>query len=157
MLIGLMFLKNPLVYVQFHPVTYMIKLNIEMSMAALITKLARQSVEPNIHESLVTNSTTTGVGGTQTNQSTATASRAERGRGNSHPMQFLKRDQADETGPDQRGTIQTTTDIFVHREDAASKSEKTSRSNRASLRNAGGNKGSGWDDDLAPLRDESPA
>lgn len=41
MLIGLMSLKNPLVYIQFHPVTYMVKLNIEMTMAALITKIAR--------------------------------------------------------------------------------------------------------------------
>lgn len=42
MLIGLMSLKNQLVYIQFHPVTYMVKLNIEMSMAAMITKLARE-------------------------------------------------------------------------------------------------------------------
>lgn len=42
MLIGLMSLRNQLVYIQFHPVTYMVKLNIEMSMAAMITKLARE-------------------------------------------------------------------------------------------------------------------
>ncbi|KUL92118.1 hypothetical protein ZTR_02587 [Talaromyces verruculosus] len=42
MLIGLMSLKNQLVYIQFHPVTYMVKLNIEMTMAAMITKLARE-------------------------------------------------------------------------------------------------------------------
>lgn len=41
MLIGLMSLPNQIVYIQFHPVTYMVKLNIEMSMADLITKLAR--------------------------------------------------------------------------------------------------------------------
>lgn len=41
MLIGLMFLKNPVVYIQFHPVTYMVKLNIEMSMASLVVRLAR--------------------------------------------------------------------------------------------------------------------
>ncbi|KAH8690524.1 hypothetical protein BGW36DRAFT_56907 [Talaromyces proteolyticus] len=43
MLIGLMSLRNQLVYIQFHPVTYMVKLNIEMTMAAMITKLARES------------------------------------------------------------------------------------------------------------------
>lgn len=43
MLIGLMFLKNGIVYIQFHPVAYMIKLNIEMSMASLIVKIARNS------------------------------------------------------------------------------------------------------------------
>ncbi|KAL6894972.1 hypothetical protein GGI43DRAFT_124707 [Trichoderma evansii] len=41
MLIGLMSLPNQVVYIQFHPVTYMVKLNIEMTMADLITKLAR--------------------------------------------------------------------------------------------------------------------
>lgn len=41
MLIGLMSLPNQTVYIQFHPVTYMVKLNIEMEMAELITKLAK--------------------------------------------------------------------------------------------------------------------
>lgn len=41
MLIGLMSLPNQVVYIQFHPVAYMVKLNIEMSMAALITRLAK--------------------------------------------------------------------------------------------------------------------
>jgi len=41
MLIGLMFLKNPLVYVIFHPVVYTVKLNIEMSMASLVIRLAK--------------------------------------------------------------------------------------------------------------------
>ena len=42
MLIGLMSLPNQVVYIQFHPVAYMVKLNIEMSMAKLITRLARR-------------------------------------------------------------------------------------------------------------------
>jgi hypothetical protein len=41
LLIGLMFLKNQVVYIQFHPVVYMVKLNIEMSMASLIVRLAQ--------------------------------------------------------------------------------------------------------------------
>ncbi|KFG80254.1 hypothetical protein MANI_011225 [Metarhizium anisopliae] len=41
LLIGLMSLPNQVVYIQFHPVAYMVKLNIEMSMADLITRLAR--------------------------------------------------------------------------------------------------------------------
>jgi hypothetical protein len=41
MLIGLMFLKNQVVYIQFHPVAYMVKLNIEMSMASLVVRLAQ--------------------------------------------------------------------------------------------------------------------
>lgn len=45
LLIGLMSLPNQVVYVQFHPVTYMVKLNIEMSMASLISRLARGSID----------------------------------------------------------------------------------------------------------------
>jgi hypothetical protein len=45
MLIGLMFLKNQIVYIQFHPVTYLVKLNIEMTMASLVVRLARGQSE----------------------------------------------------------------------------------------------------------------
>jgi hypothetical protein len=45
MLICLMSLKNQVVYIQFHPVAYMVKLNIEMSMASLTTKIARNSID----------------------------------------------------------------------------------------------------------------
>lgn len=41
LLIGIMSLPNGLIYAQFHPVVYMCKLNIEMSMASLIGKIAR--------------------------------------------------------------------------------------------------------------------
>jgi hypothetical protein len=41
MLTALLSLPNELVYIQFHPVAYMVKLKIEMSMASLITRLAR--------------------------------------------------------------------------------------------------------------------
>lgn len=50
MLICLMSLKNQVVYIQFHPVAYMVKLNIEMEMASLITKLARGSVDDRNNE-----------------------------------------------------------------------------------------------------------
>ena len=36
-----MFLPNQTVFIQFHPVTYIVKLNIEMAMANLIRKLAQ--------------------------------------------------------------------------------------------------------------------
>ncbi|PSN70637.1 hypothetical protein BS50DRAFT_584239 [Corynespora cassiicola Philippines] len=48
MLIGLMFLKNQVVYIQFHPVVYMVKLNIEMSMASLVVRLARGKPENDV-------------------------------------------------------------------------------------------------------------
>ncbi|MBE3049950.1 hypothetical protein IMZ48_47115 [Candidatus Bathyarchaeota archaeon] len=37
----MMSLPNQVVFIQFHPVVYMVKLNIEMSMASLISKLAK--------------------------------------------------------------------------------------------------------------------
>jgi len=36
-----MFLENQVVYIQFHPVVYIVKLNIEMSMASLVVRLAQ--------------------------------------------------------------------------------------------------------------------
>ncbi|KAI5198976.1 hypothetical protein AUEXF2481DRAFT_3335 [Aureobasidium subglaciale EXF-2481] len=43
MLLGLMALPNQVVYIQFHPVAYMVKLHVEMSMADLIVKVATTS------------------------------------------------------------------------------------------------------------------
>ncbi|KAJ9604471.1 hypothetical protein H2200_011307 [Cladophialophora chaetospira] len=40
MIIGMMFFRNPLVFTAFHPVAYTVKLNIEMSMASLIRRIA---------------------------------------------------------------------------------------------------------------------
>jgi hypothetical protein len=45
-----MFLQNQVVYIQFHPVTYMVKLNIEMSMASLITRIAKDTVQDRNNE-----------------------------------------------------------------------------------------------------------
>jgi hypothetical protein len=44
MIIGLMNLQNGMVYTQFHPVAYMVKLNIEMTMASLIRKIAKATI-----------------------------------------------------------------------------------------------------------------
>ncbi|KAI5459738.1 hypothetical protein BGZ63DRAFT_359620 [Mariannaea sp. PMI_226] len=41
LIISMMSLKNTFVYMQFHPLAYIVKLNIEMSMADLIGKIAR--------------------------------------------------------------------------------------------------------------------
>ncbi|KAF1947038.1 hypothetical protein EJ02DRAFT_334813 [Clathrospora elynae] len=49
LLIGLMFLKNQVVYIQFHPVVYMVKLNIEMSMASLVVRLAQGKTENDMY------------------------------------------------------------------------------------------------------------
>ncbi|RGP67703.1 hypothetical protein FSPOR_5893 [Fusarium sporotrichioides] len=52
MLIGLMSLPNQVVFIQFHPVAYMVKLNIEMSMAKLITRLAKGENSDDYYPSL---------------------------------------------------------------------------------------------------------
>ncbi|KAI9158027.1 hypothetical protein HJFPF1_06013 [Paramyrothecium foliicola] len=43
LIIAMMSLDNTFVYMQFHPLAYIVKLNIEMSMASLIAKVARSS------------------------------------------------------------------------------------------------------------------
>lgn len=42
---AMMSLRNDFVYMQFHPVAYLVKLNIEMSMSNLIIKVARDTGE----------------------------------------------------------------------------------------------------------------
>jgi hypothetical protein len=44
-----MFLKNQVVYIQFHPVVYIVKLNIEMSMASLVVRLAQGKPENDMY------------------------------------------------------------------------------------------------------------
>ncbi|KAF8917203.1 hypothetical protein CPB85DRAFT_216084 [Mucidula mucida] len=43
LLIGVTALPNPFSYTQFHPITYIVKLNIEMSMSRLLIKVARST------------------------------------------------------------------------------------------------------------------
>jgi len=44
LIIGTMFLKNGVVFLQFHPVAYTVKLKIELSMTNLITRIAQETV-----------------------------------------------------------------------------------------------------------------
>ncbi|KAI4598716.1 hypothetical protein KJ359_002608 [Pestalotiopsis sp. 9143b] len=48
LIIGMMSMRNTFVYMQFHPLAYTVKLNIEMSMADLIVKVARARNRNNI-------------------------------------------------------------------------------------------------------------
>ncbi|KAH7144503.1 hypothetical protein B0J13DRAFT_525876 [Dactylonectria estremocensis] len=50
LLIGMMSLPNSFVYVQFHPLVYLLKLHIEMNMADLIGKVVRASNAEGSHE-----------------------------------------------------------------------------------------------------------
>ena len=47
-----MSLPNQTVFIQFHPVVYLVKLNIEMSMATLITQLARKKMTDELYPSI---------------------------------------------------------------------------------------------------------
>ncbi|KAI4599083.1 hypothetical protein KJ359_002040 [Pestalotiopsis sp. 9143b] len=52
LIIAMMSLRNTFVYMQFHPLAYIVKLNIEMSMAELIVKVARARNQANVdHDS----------------------------------------------------------------------------------------------------------
>ncbi|KAI0155218.1 hypothetical protein GGR57DRAFT_511669 [Xylariaceae sp. FL1272] len=52
LLIGLMWLPNGVVFIQFHPVVYMVKLNIELSMANLILRLAQGREDADFRDGL---------------------------------------------------------------------------------------------------------
>jgi hypothetical protein len=45
LIIAMMSLQNTFVYMQFHPLAYIVKLNIEMSMASLIAKIAKSTIQ----------------------------------------------------------------------------------------------------------------
>ncbi|KAH6900813.1 hypothetical protein B0T10DRAFT_37694 [Thelonectria olida] len=59
LIISMMSLKNTFVYMQFHPLAYIVKLNIEMSMADLIGKIARNKSCGIIAEGTFSNSLAT--------------------------------------------------------------------------------------------------
>lgn len=55
LIISMMSLKNGFVYIQFHPLAYIVKLNIEMSMADLIVKISHSSSSPDYNLSISNN------------------------------------------------------------------------------------------------------
>ncbi|KAK7425947.1 hypothetical protein QQZ08_007529 [Neonectria magnoliae] len=61
LIITMMSLKNTFVYMQMHPLAYIVKLNIEMSMADLIGKIARDKTSCPISEGTFSSSTGEGV------------------------------------------------------------------------------------------------
>lgn len=61
LIIAMMSLPNTFVYMQFHPLAYIVKLNIEMSMADLIGKIARDKHCGIINEGTFTSSTSEGA------------------------------------------------------------------------------------------------
>ncbi|KAH6666158.1 hypothetical protein B0J14DRAFT_678858 [Halenospora varia] len=68
LIISMMSLKNSFVYMQFHPLAYIVKLNIEMSMADLIAKVSRTNTnwkDPGLSRTWDTSHITSGDHGTQ--------------------------------------------------------------------------------------------
>ncbi|KAF5667332.1 hypothetical protein FHETE_6035 [Fusarium heterosporum] len=70
-LIGMMSLPNDIVYVQFHPLAYLVKLHIEMSMAELITKVVKAS-NPNGYDYSHSQSRSGGKSGVKSGGKTTT-------------------------------------------------------------------------------------
>ncbi|XWX01598.1 hypothetical protein V2A60_009626 [Cordyceps javanica] len=61
LIISMMSLKNTFVYMQFHPLAYIVKLNIEMSMAGLIARIAKSRNPMGHSEGMLSHSRTHGT------------------------------------------------------------------------------------------------
>ncbi|KAI5235839.1 hypothetical protein E4T42_09616 [Aureobasidium subglaciale] len=91
LIIAMMSLKNSFVYMQFHPLAYIVKLNIEMTMSELISKVARAQNNPH---GAVMPSTSTGdrTGGrsrmTRTEDKTLTQSKIHAFTGRAEDMEM---------------------------------------------------------------------
>lgn len=119
LLIGLMFLNNQVVYVQFHPVVYMVKLNIEMSMASLVVRLAQGKPQNDMrpeefHSSTDPSSRSRSVAPSQQPQSIQLTSRTKRNTVNPRSPGLSKID-SDESLD--LGGIQCRTDLHITHED----------------------------------------
>ncbi|KAI0141375.1 hypothetical protein BJ166DRAFT_99993 [Pestalotiopsis sp. NC0098] len=64
-LIGSMSIGTGVIYIQFHPLVYLLKLHIELNMADLIAKVVRASNPLNNHQDVTDNTTSSGMSGTQ--------------------------------------------------------------------------------------------
>ncbi|KAI4596200.1 hypothetical protein KJ359_005707 [Pestalotiopsis sp. 9143b] len=64
-LIGSMSIGTGVIYIQFHPLVYLLKLHIELNMADLIAKVVRASNPLNNHQDVTDNTTSSGMSGSQ--------------------------------------------------------------------------------------------
>jgi hypothetical protein len=116
MLIGLMSLPNQVVYVQFHPVAYMVKLNVEMSMANLIKKLAKDSVDDRNHHIESMSHVYSMNDRTQTSNQTAIKMKS----GNHTSASVAKLGKSSAANVDGFDGIRTTTEVLVKVENVPS-------------------------------------
>ena len=111
-----MFVNNNLVFLEFHPVAYMVKLNIEMSLASLIAKLASQPPDPDLNDYSVSNATTGDSLGRHEPPGVGTSvGRQDPSFG--HEMEAFRREDSHTAsmGYGENGNIHAKTDIFVER------------------------------------------
>ncbi|KAK9413619.1 hypothetical protein SUNI508_11828 [Seiridium unicorne] len=143
LIIAMMSLENTFVYMQFHPLAYIVKLNIEMSMAELIVTVAKARNEANIDHTAPVIHNDIGPDSEQTKSRSkggATAlSRRERWSGdmfgvseakaNGIELNDIAKNSADSIGPeDERErdrNIYTTREVHVEFEKASQKSENS--------------------------------
>jgi hypothetical protein len=129
LLIGLMFLKNQVVYIQFHPVVYMVKLNIEMSMASLVVRLAQgkqSDMGPEeFHSSSGPDSHSRSAALSHQPHSLQLTNRSKRNNTNMRSPGLSKIDSDDSLD---LGGIQCTTDLRITHEDRKDFVEGSSRS-----------------------------
>lgn len=114
MLIGLMFLPNQVVYVQFHPVAYMVKLNIEMSMASLVVKLARGKTETDVYD---VNSSTDPRSGQRSHQQRSTHNALNNPNYQSFQLNSITKGRRESCSDDDLGGITRKTELNVVVED----------------------------------------
>lgn len=114
MLIGLMFLPNQVVYIQFHPVAYMVKLNIEMSMASLVVKLARGKTETDMYD---VNSSTDPRSGQRSHQQRSTHNALNHPNFQSFQLNSITKGRKESCSDDDLGGITRKTELNVVVED----------------------------------------
>lgn len=124
-----MFLKNQVVYIQFHPVVYIVKLNIEMSMANLIVRLAQGRTENDASADL---DSSTGPSNSQSHR----RSRSKQNTFQSFHLSSAKRGSAKihsrNDSDDSLGQIHRTTELNVVVEHVGGSKGTSERSERSS-------------------------
>jgi hypothetical protein len=138
LLIGLMFLHNQVVYIQFHPVVYMVKLNIEMSMASLVVRLAQGKSQNDMHPEEFHSSTdpeSHGRSAVVTAQSLHLTNRSKRNNNQSSNMRSGGLSKIDSDESLDLGGIQCHTELRItheDRKDATSRRDFAESSSRSS-------------------------
>ncbi|KPM38050.1 hypothetical protein AK830_g8545 [Neonectria ditissima] len=158
LIICMMSLKNTFVYMQIHPLAYIVKLNIEMSMATLIGKIARSS-GANSGGSDYVKSRSRGTRGGETTLADGRTHDAEAGRSKAWPtvtttVEMHTMDAKPSNPKDQLGFHHNDTDTLLNTSAAYSVQIEGaySKTGEASTTNGGGSLSSRDSDAIEPVR-----